>query len=116
MDPYERFDAWQRAHELAVAVHRATRAWPSDERFGLVAQVRRAAFSVPANIVEGRARRGAREFRRFLDIAWASLAEVGYTLRYARDVGYLTVEAHTKLEQARTKAGRSLYALLRNMS
>ncbi|HET7025410.1 MAG TPA: four helix bundle protein [Gemmatimonadales bacterium] len=116
MDPYERFDAWTRSHELAVAVHRATRNWPPDERFGLVAQVRRAAFSVPANIVEGRARRGPKEFRRFLDIAWASLAEVGYTLRYAHDVGYLTPEAHAELEHARAKAGRSLYALLRNMS
>ncbi|MFI5235627.1 MAG: four helix bundle protein [Gemmatimonadales bacterium] len=116
MDPYERFEAWQRAHELAVAVHCATRTWPPNERFGLVAQVRRAAFSVAANIVEGRARRGPKEFRRFLDIAWASLAEVGYALRYAHDVDYLTSEAHAELEQARAKAGRSLYALLRTMA
>ena len=115
MDPYERFEAWQRAHDLAVAIHHATKMWPPDERFGLVAQIRRAAFSVPANIVEGRARRGSKEFRRFLDIAWASIAEVGYTLRYARDVGYLTHQAHAELEQARAKAGKPLYALLRTM-
>lgn len=80
MLPYERFDAWKTAHTLALAIHRQTADWPKEERFALTAQIRRAAFSIPANVVEGQARRGPREFRRFLDIAWSSLPEVGYTL------------------------------------
>ena len=115
MHPYERFDAWKRSHELALAVHRATKAWPADERYGLVAQVRRAAFSVPVNIVEGRARLGKKEFRRFLDMSWASLAEVGYALRYAKDLGYLKDESYTELEALRAAAAKPLYALLRSM-
>lgn len=115
MQPYERFGAWKAAHQLALEVHRVTKAWPVEERYGLISQIRRAAYSVPVNIVEGRARFGAREFRRFLDIAWGSLAEVGYALRYARDLGYLSTEAHAALEARCAEVGRPLYALLRSL-
>ncbi|MGB7211072.1 MAG: four helix bundle protein [Gemmatimonadales bacterium] len=116
MQPYERLEAWRTAHALALEIHRLTRQWPADERYGLTAQIRRAAFSVPANIVEGRARRGPKEFRRFLDIAWASLAEVEYTLRFARDLGHLSEESFTSLEALRTAAAKPLFGLLRSLS
>jgi four helix bundle protein len=112
MQPHHRLDAWKAAHAFALAVYRATATWPSAERHGLVGQVRRAAFSVPANIVEGRARIGAREFRRFLTFSWASLAEAGYALEFARELGYLTEDAHASLEQLRAEAGRPLWGLL----
>ena len=115
MQPYERFGAWRAAHELALEIHRITKTWPADERYGLVSQVRRAAYSVPVNIVEGRARFGPKEFRRFLDIAWGSLAEVGYALRYARDLGYLSSAAHEALAVRCAEVGRPLYALLRSL-
>lgn len=115
MLPYERFDAWKKCHALAIAIHRETITWPKEERFGLTAQIRRSAFSVPANLVEGQARRGPKEFRRFLDVAWGSLAEVGYTLRYARDLGYLSEEQHDRLQALRDEAGPPLFGLLRSM-
>lgn len=115
MLPYERFDAWKKSHELALAIHRETASWPKDERYGLTSQIRRSAFSVPCNLVEGQARKGPKEFRRFLDIAWGSLAEVGYTLRYARDLGYLTEENYLKLQTLRGAAGPPLFGLLRSM-
>src|SRR5687767_4684765 len=101
MQPYEKWDAWKRAHELALAVFNETKGWPKEERFGLTAQIRRSAFSVPVNIVEGRAKRGRAEFRRFLDIAWGSLAEVEYTLRFAHDARILSAEAFATLEALR---------------
>ena len=116
MQPYEKVGAWQPAHELALEIHRVTEKWPPVERYGLVSQIRRAAFSVPANIVEGRARFGTREFLRFLRIAWGSLAEVGYALRYARDLGYLSPEGYEALEARRAAAGRPLYGLLRSLT
>jgi four helix bundle protein len=115
MQPYEPLDAWRAAHELAVAVHRATDRWPATERYGLTAQVRRAAFSVPLNIVEGRARFGPREFRRFLDIAWGSLAELEYSLRLAQDLGYLTPDAFKSLQVLRDKTAKPLFGLLRSV-
>jgi four helix bundle protein len=76
MMPYEKFEAWQVAHELALEIYRVTDKWPKEERFGLTIQLRRAALSAPTNIAEGAAKRGNREFRRFLDIALGSLSEV----------------------------------------
>lgn len=116
MDPYEKLAAWKPAHELALEIHRVTKGWPADERYGLVSQIRRAAFSVPANIVEGRARFGTRELLRFLRIAWGSLAEVGYALRYARDLGYLSSDGYDALEVRRAAVGRPLYGLLRSLT
>ena len=105
MLPYERFEAWKAAHAFALAVRERTKGWPADERYGLTSQVRRASFSVAANIVEGRARRGPKEFRRFLDIAWGSLSEAGYALHFARDAGLLSNEDYTHLEGLRAEVG-----------
>lgn len=115
MDRYERFEAWQAAHELVLAVYERSRNWPSEERFGLVSQARRAAFSVAANIVEGSARRGPAEFRRFLDIAFPSLAEVGYCLRVSRDLGYSPAGAWAETDAVRLKAARTLWALMKGL-
>jgi four helix bundle protein len=113
MMPYERLLAWQVAHELALKLFRVTDAWPARERYGITAQLRRAALSAATNIAEGSAKRGSKEFRRFLDIALGSLAEVSYLLRFSRDYGLLTTPAWTSLEEFRTRVGQltwSLYA------
>jgi four helix bundle protein len=111
MMPYERFRAWQAAHGLAVAVYRTTRRWPTEERYGLTGQVRRAAFSIPANLAGGSARRGPAELRRFLDIALGSHAELAYALRLARDLEYLSAEEHRELAAKHQTAGRLLRGL-----
>jgi four helix bundle protein len=111
MRPYERFIAWRRCHELALAVYAASAGWPAAERFGLTAQLRRAAFSAAANIAEGSAKRGTREFRRFLDISLGSLAEITYGLRLARDLRYLTPEAWTALDELATTASKTTWGL-----
>lgn len=116
MQPYEKLKAWEHAHRLFIAVHRATKSWPKDERFELTAQVRRAAFSVPANIVEGAGRLGPKEFRKGLNIARGSLAEVSYGLHAAKDLGYLKEEEWKVIEPIRDEASRVLWALLKAVS
>jgi four helix bundle protein len=103
MAPYERFDAWRMAHKMA------------EERFGLTIQVRRAALSVPMNIAEGAAKRGYREFRRFLDIALGSLSELTYLLRFSRDLGLLTTASWAELEAVRDEAGKLTWQLYRRL-
>jgi len=95
---HENLIAWQRADDIFVRVHRftATRLSPS-ERYELGSQLRRAAYSVPANIVEGFARRSPKERSHFLNIAEASLAEVGYCIHVARRLGYLSAEEYEEL-------------------
>ncbi len=104
MAPYERFAAWRECHALALEVYRATRAFPKDELYGLTSQARRAAFSAAANIVEGSAKRGSAEFRRFLDISLGSLTELGYTLRISRELGILAEESWGKLNDLQSRA------------
>jgi four helix bundle protein len=79
---------WQKAHAFVLAVYRFSATFPSDERFGLTSQMRRAAVSVPANIAEGFRRRGRAEKARFMNIAEASLQEVRYYMILARDLYY----------------------------
>ena len=115
MRPYERFEAWQLAHQLFLAVQKEIKSWPVEERFALVAQVRRAALSIPTNIVEGSAKRGPKEFRRYLDIAMGSMAETEYLLRAAKDLQYIPADRWTPLDDLVSRAGRCLCGLARSL-
>src|SRR5690349_2101717 len=80
---------WQEAHQLVLMVYKATAVFPNTEQFGLTSQMRRAAVSVPANIVEGFKRRGWQGKVRFYNIAEASLEELKYYLILASDLTYI---------------------------
>lgn len=111
MHPFERLIAWQHAHRLVLETYRLTSAFPANERFGLTAQARRAAFSVAANIAEGCAKRGKPEFRRYLDIVLGSMSELTYAMMLARDLRYLSVEDWQAFEVVRAEAGRTIWGL-----
>jgi four helix bundle protein len=116
MQPYERFRAWQACDALVVAVYRASERFPRSELYGLTSQARRAAFSAGANIAEGSAKSGGREFRRYLDIAIGSLSELSYTLQLCRKLDLLSEEQWVELDGLRTHASRltwRLYAAVR---
>ncbi|MBI3985474.1 MAG: four helix bundle protein [Lentisphaerae bacterium] len=89
MRDYRNNVAWQKSHEVTLRVYGATKSFPADERFGLTSQMRRAAYSVPSNIVEGCARESKKDYLRFLYIAMASAKEMEYFLLLAHDLGYL---------------------------
>ena len=86
---------WQKAHALVLAIYAITNAFPKHELFGLTSQMRRAAFSVPANVAESFRRRG-RDKVRFLNIAAASLGELQYYLILSGDLGYAEKGALTE--------------------
>ena len=97
MQNFGELKVWQRSHELVLEIYRLSKSFPQDERFGLTAQLRRAALSVPTNIAEGSKRIHRADYARFLNIAEGSLAETQYLLMLARDLGYCseTFEEHT---------------------
>src|SRR5262245_65585279 len=104
--------AWQRADDLFVALHQlTTRQFPDFERFELSSQLRRAAYSVPANIVEGFARRYRRARLHSLNISESSLAEVWYCLHAANRLGYITDLHFAKLEADLNGVGKPLVRL-----
>jgi four helix bundle protein len=110
---HEQLKSWAACHELVLAIYRLTKGWPTNEQYGLTSQARRASYSASANIAEGSAKRGAREFRRYLDTSLGSLSELSYILLLARDLGYLTAEGWGELEALRDHAGRLTWGLYR---
>jgi four helix bundle protein len=118
---FEDLIVWQRAHDCVLAVYRLTAGFPRDEMYGLTAQMRKAAVSIPANIAEGFKRRSKLEKIRFLNIPQGSAEEIRYYLRLGRDLGYghndalgsLLEEVSKLLEAYRNSIVRSLPALAR---
>jgi four helix bundle protein len=98
--PHHNLVVWQRADDLFIEIHQLThKKFPRHEQYELSSQMRRAAWSVPANIVEGSQREHSRESLHFCSIASASLAELAYGLHAAKRLGYLLPAEHEALEK-----------------
>jgi len=89
MRDYTKIEAWKLADDLAVSVYKATKQFPKEELYGITSQLRRAASSVAANIVEGSARESLKDYLHFLQIARGSLAETQYFLHLATRLEFL---------------------------
>ena len=93
--PAQRFEdllMWKKSHALVLVVYRITKSFPKEELFGLSAQMRKAAVSVPANIAEGFSKTGRSDKARFMNIAQASLEELRYYFILARDLAYVKTD------------------------
>jgi four helix bundle protein len=112
---YQDLEVWQRAMDLVIEAYRATQSFPMNERYGLTAQIRRAAVSVPSNIAEGRGRATAADFLRHLAIANGSIMEVETQLLIAARLGYLSTDASRVLLRRCSEVGRLLAGLVRAM-
>ena len=106
---YKKLIVWQKANELAKLVYLETKDFSKTELYGITSQLRRAALSVPLNIVEGYARESKKELKRFLSIALGSLAETEYLIDFSLDLKYLDCESHTKLQDSRQAVGNLLW-------
>ena len=112
---YRDLEVWQRGMDLVELVYTLTKPFPADERFGLTAQLRRAAISIPPNVAEGWGRGPRKEFMHFLKIARGSLAEVETQLIVAHRLGYLEEESLRSALDKATVEGKMLTALLRSL-
>lgn len=89
MRDYKKINAWERSHRFFLGIYELTEQFPSDEKFGIISQLRRAALSIPTNIAEGCGRSTERELVRFMDIASGSASEVDYLLYLAMELNYI---------------------------
>ncbi len=89
---FESLLVWQKAHGFVLNVYRATESFPRTELYGLTSQLRRAAISIPANVVEGFQKRGKADKLRYFNIAQGSLGESDYYLILAQDLGYANTQ------------------------
>jgi len=115
MQDYEKLEVWRRAHQLAVDVQRVTTGISKRANTETISQLRRAALSVPANIVEGSSKESNREFARFLQIAAGSAAELHYHLRFAADVALIPRAIGETLLAETTIVRKKLFTLLRRV-
>jgi four helix bundle protein len=111
--PHEKLDVWQDAMTLVEMIYRLTAAFPDNERFGLVAQMRRACVSIPSNLAEGAARRSTLDYVRFLSIARGSLAELDTQIQIATRLGFMLPT--TELTEAVHKTFARLNALINTL-
>jgi len=107
---------WQSSYELALAVYEATKAFPKDELYGMVSQMRRSCVSVPSNIAEGYSRRGRPEYIRFLGIAYGSLSELETQILLSKDLKYINEEQFDRLIKLKDGIGGMLYKLMQKLS
>lgn len=112
---YRDLIAWQKGMDLVEGVYRATRDWPREELYGLTNQIRRAAVSVPANVAEGHARSGAKEYLPHLSIAYGSLREVETHLLIAERLRYVDAALSETLLGQTAEVARLLLGLMRSL-
>lgn len=112
--PHKRLKAWQLAMDIAVDLYKVSEGFPSDERFGLISQIRRSAVSVPSNIAEGAARSGNREFINFLHIAKGSLSELDTQLELAERLKFIDQATWKALDGKLIEEDKMLSGLIKS--
>jgi four helix bundle protein len=112
MRDYTKIAAWKLADDLTVAIYERTRSFPRDEIYGLTSQLRRASYSVPANIAEGSSRESQKDYLHFLYISRGSLAETQYFIHLAHRLHYLNDEEAQDLIGQTKQAFACLHGLI----
>jgi len=112
MRDYRQIKAWQLADDLTVDIYKATKSFPKDEMYALTSQIRRAAYSVPANITEGSSRNSHKDYLHFLYIARGSLSETRYFVHLSQRLGYLTKEQAQCLTKQSEEVSKTLVGLI----
>src|SRR5882762_2945368 len=108
-------EVWKKAHRVVLEVYRLTNPFPRSEQFGVVSQLRRAAYSIPANVAEGFGRRSTKELLHFLALSNGSLEELRYFLLLSRDLRYLSPVDHDKLQSDLKSVAEMLEALAKSL-
>lgn len=116
MSNYRDLKVWQKGIGFVEEIYRVSRDFPANEQYGLVSQLQRAAVSIPSNIAEGRGRSGDVEFKRFINIALGSAAEVDTQLEIAHRLGYIDEIAMKNLQVNLIEIQKMLYGLKKGLN
>lgn len=114
--PHKNLVTWQKAVELVTEIYRMTEGFPKKEEFGIIAQMRRAAISVPSNIAEGLTRKTKKDKLHFLNIAQASLSEIDTQIEISLRLGYVSQQVYEHAEVNLTEVEKLLSGLARSIA
>ena len=109
---YKNLIVWQKSFELSLLIYKITKSFPKEELYALTSQIRRAAISIPSNIAEGYCRQRRLEYIQFLQIAFASGAEVETQLLIAKKLGYMTANDFEKADSLLVEVMKMLNSLI----
>ena len=115
MKSFRDIKVWNKAYELVLGVYKVTKEFPSEEKFGLTSQIRRAAVSIIANIAEGNKRRSDKDFGHFLNIAQGSVEELKCYLVPSKDLGYLAEGHYQEFFNLSEEIGRMLQGFIKTL-
>ncbi len=115
MDSFKDLKVWQEAHYLVVQIYKITKKFPDEEKFRLIDQLCRSSSSIPANIAEGQSRKTTKEYLQYLYTARGSIAETKYHLILAKDLGYLTDDDYSRIDEGYNRVGKMLNALINSL-
>jgi len=107
----EDLEVFKKSHSLVLRIYELTKQFLADERYGLIQQIRRSAYSIPANLMEGGNRLGRKEYRQFVGISRGSAAELKYHLLLSKDLGYISSENYNSMENEISEISRMLMGL-----
>lgn len=113
MRDYKKIDAWKFADDMTVEAYQLTKSFPNEEKYGLVNQLRRAAYSVPSNIAEGASRSSKRDYLHFLYMARGSASEVEYFIHLSRRLQYIKDDEAKKMDEQVSKTQSCLFGLIK---
>jgi four helix bundle protein len=114
--PHKKLDAWKLSMELVLDVYQTTAKFPSQEKYSLIDQIRRATISIPSNIAEGAARQTKKEFTNYLHIAQGSLSELDTQVELARRLGFLDDENWKILDQRMVRIDKTISGLIHHLT
>jgi len=112
----EDLTVFKKAHELTLEIYRITKNFPSDEKWGLTSQIRRASASICSNLIEGSHRNNRLEYRQFVGIANGSAGEVKYQLQLAHDLGYIDDDRYPGLKEESDNVCKMLRGLIKSLA
>jgi four helix bundle protein len=115
MKDFRQLKVWEKSHQLALAIYKATKSFPKEELYSLTSQIRRASMSIPTNIAEGCGRNTVADFARLLQIAMGSASETEYQLLLSHDLGFLSKEDYEKLNNDVTEVKRMLTSFIQTL-
>ena len=115
MENFKKLKVWEKAHILVLDVYKTTGEFPQSEAFSLVSQMRRAAISVTANIVEGSKRKTAKDRKHFLVMSETSLEELKYYFLLSSELGYIGKEQEERLIEKAREVGKMLNGLAKSI-